>query len=132
MQCFVWFIKALVKFLPQWSQLNSKSFSWRICICTFKSYHLAKFVATLITIEFFFMNSCKMSLQSKYFVWNFYTICILLTSLWTIFISTLKFYFPIISFSQILELNWSISFGTDFISWTSFICTFKLRFFLPY
>ena len=65
----------------------------------------------------------------KYLVWNFYAIFILLTSLWTFWISTLKFYFPIISFLQILELNWSLNFGTDFISWTSFICTFKLKIF---
>ena len=121
----------LVQFLPQWSQLNSKSFSWRICICTFKSYHLAKFFATLITIEFFFMNSCNMFLQSNILCEIFTPPLHLyfLTSLLTFFISILEFYFSIISFLEILELNWSINFGTDFISWTSFICTFKLKIF---
>ena len=118
-----------VKFLSQWSQLNST-----ICINTFKLHPIVKFLPHWSQLNLFFHEQQYYVPSIQYCVWNFFK------SFMDIF--HMHFFFPMISFLQILHLNSQITdlfyfmnilfmyfqvkcFGKIF-SWIFCICNFKL------
>ena len=108
-------------------KMNSKSFSWTICICTFKSHPLVKFLPhwsqlVITTESFCFMNSCYMC--------N----CVIFATLITfVFFKILHGHFQYALFKIVLSMMSLIdSYAWDLvlifsISWTFCLCTFKLN-----
>jgi len=98
-QCFVWFMKALVKVLPQWSQLNSKFFHEQFLCTLSNSILYQNFCHIDHNWISFFMNSCNMFLQSNilYEIFAHSSQLYFSNPLWTFSIMHFKF-FLIISF----------------------------------
>ena len=86
-----------------WNTFESSD--WLILWYIFHMKHI--WIIRLADLVIYFPHETHVP-SIQYCVWNFchtYHICIFQNPLWTFSICTLKFFFPIISFPQILHLN---------------------------
>ena len=109
-----------VKFLSQWSQLNST-----ICINTFKLHPIVKFLPHWSQLNLFFHEQQYYVPSIQYCVWNIchtHHICNFLNPLWTFSICTFSFQWSLFYFY--IWIPKSLIFS---ISWIFCLCTFKLN-----